>query len=155
MFYINYLSEEIPTISGSSMYIGFVLGIVIPIILYLFLAKYKGVIASAWFLPALLSLGLFFMDQVNVLNSFIFNHHLTSGFYYGFYCLHIPFALCHEGVITLLTKIKPDSTLYVNKILNSCWFEFVLYFVVFIIFYAIFHKRKRAKRRARRYEDDF
>ena len=129
-------------------------GVIIPILILLFSAKYRGIWASIWFLPVLL-FALRFAMTFEVVSSFIDWNYITYGLVQGFETLMVPFTVSVDFVLmSLLGMIAPNVDLWQVTILGAAWFPLVLYGILWLLFLAIF-KKKRRRKKAKRYEDDF
>ncbi len=127
-------------------------GFLLPLMIYLFMTKYRGIWASLFFLPVLyyaatFVLGLEQLSQIAT-NDYVIN------IMEGFGILMTPFnTILHVMIMDLLSLIAPGVEI-VETILAAPWFPLALYAIVWILFLLIF-KKKRRRKKQRRYEDDF
>ena len=134
--------------------IGLLIGFIVPLIVYLFFTKYRGIWGSLWILPTLYFALEFALTFDPVKNAIVSNN-ILNGVYGGFDILMSPFVLViHDLFMTLLGMIAPGVDLYQKVILGATWFPLALYFVLCALFLSIF-KKKRKRKKEKRYEDDF
>lgn len=130
------------------------LGFIIPLIIYLFLTKYRGIWASLFFLPVLY-FAISFVFTLPQLQA-ISNNQMVVYALNGFALLMEPFVLLiHGTIMSLLEAVIPSSLpAQIIGILSAQWFPLVLYGILWLLFLLIF-KKKRRRKKQRRYEDDF
>lgn len=133
--------------------IGFLIGIIVPLLILLFSSKYRGIWASIWFLPLLLA-GLVFASSFEVVKDFLVSQEIIVGIVTGFTILMTPFGYIHDIIISLLSLIAPGANIWQDTILVAQWFPLALYGILWILFLCIFKKRRK-RRKQKRYEDDF
>ena len=134
--------------------IGLLIGFIVPLIVYLFLTKYRGIWGSLWILPTLY-FALTFARTFEQVGSIFETNRILAGVASGFDILMTPFVtVIHDLIMTLLSLIAPGVEIYQVTILGATWFPLALYFILCIIFLSIF-KKKRKRKKVRRYEDDF
>lgn len=133
--------------------IGGLIGFVLPTIVLLFFAKYRGIWASLLFLPVVFIVMSFTISKIPAAASFAETNTIFGSFLSSFNLLLSPFWLVHGLIFKALALIGPGENLWQDTILVSDWFPMVLYIVLWIIMLIIF--RPKNKRKQRRYEDDF
>ena len=134
--------------------LGMLIGIIVPFIVLLFFAKYRGIWASVWFLPVVYIATLFIGDKVTQLHNFYETNRLFKAFLEGYGLLLQPFFIIHELIMSLFALIAPDVEFLHTNIFGADWFPLAFYALVWIIFMLIFKKRRK-RRSTKRYEDDF
>ena len=134
--------------------IGLLIGFIVPLIVYLFLTKYRGIWGSLWILPTVYY-GLAFAATFEPVKNAILSNNILFGAVWGFDYLMGAFEeVIHNVIMSLLRLIAPGVELYQDVILGAAWFPFALYFVLCVLFLSIF-KKKRKRKKEKRYEDDF
>lgn len=117
--------------------------IIVPIILTLLIARFRGWIASLFCLPFLHGLIAFALNYSQVTDAISKLGNFGQGLLDGAdSCLAI-FNGFHNSVVYCLCRLISNETAV--KIFNEAWFGFVPYLVIFVILFAIFKKRKKRK----------
>ena len=134
--------------------VGLLVGVIVPLLILLFSAKYRGIWASIWLLP-LLAAGLRFAMSFEAVSTFVESNVIVAPIVAGFEVLMTPFMVSVDATImALLGLIAPELEIWQDMILGATWFPMALYAILWLLFLAIF-KKKRKRKKVRRYEDDF
>jgi hypothetical protein len=130
------------TLSGIGI-LSYFLAIIIPFVLLLLIARFRGFWASIWFLPAFYGLVAFLLSFEPIAEFFTTNGDFFQGLYEGFYVNSIFFLSFHTPLMTLLSGLFNNEA--VTNVLNATWMYFVPYIVLFVIFFLIFKIRRKNK----------
>ena len=133
--------------------IGVLVGIIVPVFILLFFAKYRGIWASLWLLPVLFT-ALQFASTFPQVSAIIDSNLILAGVCEGFAILMTPFVTVIHTTIEGLLGLIPEVPYLQSFVFAQPWFYLALYAIVWLLFLAIF-KRKRRRKKVRRYEDDF
>lgn len=148
MILLEEIAEEVTTNSNILFNVGYYLAMVLPILLVLLIARFRGFWASIFFLPffgGVVAFVLSLQNVVDVLNSV---KDFGPGVLGGFEVINSCFRAFHTQMMTLICNAANNEI--VSDILLADWFCFVPYLVLFVFFFALFKKKK-----VRREEDYF
>ena len=123
---------------------GLFLAIVIPFILALIIARFRGFWASLFFLPfyfGLVAFGIGFGKANTILEGW---GGFGLGLQAGFLQIAEFFKTCHNQCVEMVLRYVNNETF--ASILRANWFMFVPYLVLFVIFFAAIHKRKKKRK---------
>ena len=138
---LNLILTDAPT--SYVYYAGCVVMIIVPIILTLLVARFRGLIASLFCLPFLHGLIVFALNYSQVTDAISKLGDFGTGLLAGANSSIKMFNGFHYSIVNCLSKLITNETAV--KIFNEAWFAFVPYLVIFIILFAIFKKRKKRK----------
>lgn len=138
---INLLQD---TVNLNVLYnLGYFLVILLPIALVLLIARFRGFLASIFFLPFIYGVVYFALSYNQVTDMLSKIGEFGTGVIEGAAINTSFFLAGHQIIIDLITHAIKNDT--VTKVLNETWFAFVPYLVLFVIFFVAFKKRKRRK----------
>ena len=121
--------------------LGYFISLLLPFLLLLLIARFRGFFASIFFLPFFFGLMAFLVKLPEVSKFLTDLGPFGEGALGGMLASSTYFMLGHVQLIELILQGNTNKTLC--DVLRADWFMFVPYLVLFIIFFAIFHKRKR------------
>lgn len=141
--FINFLEEVIFPELTMMQLVGAFMVLIIPIFFLLLIARFRGFLASIFFLPLVHGL-LYFACTFEQVGTYISNlGELGEGIEIGLLHIIYLFNFFHFGLMNYICNMVKVEM--VSKILLANWFAFVPYLVLFVIFFAIFKRKKKRK----------
>ena len=123
---------------------GLFLAIIVPFVLVLLIARFRGFWASLFFLPfyfGFVSFGIGFGRANTILEGW---GSFGLGLQAGFLQIRDLFLAGHNQIVEMILRYIHNETF--ASILRANWFMFVPYLILFVIFFAAIHKRKKRKK---------
>ena len=123
--------------------VGFYLALVLPILLVLLIARFRGFWASLFFLPFFGGVVAFVLSFAEVTDALNAVENFGPGLLSGLAAVETYFRAFHTHMMELICNAANNEI--VSDVLLADWFCFVPYLVLFVFCFALFKKKKVRK----------